>query len=165
MKSQAFDRRSHLIGDIQGFRYPKAAQQYGKFLAANARDKVSGAQGGRETRGDALQDAVARSMSVAVVDDLETVDVPQQQNRGRRTLRAPRDFLGETLVEGFSIGDARQGIESRAVFLLIQFEMQLLRFTFEVRDAHLHSVAPLTSSVSSRTSNITVSSSERVSSK
>src|SRR5271163_1354236 len=107
MKSQAFDGRSHLIGDVYGFRQPEADQQDGELLAPDARDEVRGAQGPRETRGDALQDAVARAMSVAVIDDLEIVDVPQQHDRGCSALRAARDFLRETLFEEFPIGDAR----------------------------------------------------------
>src|SRR4030081_1366393 len=138
MKSQGFDRRSRLIGDVHRLFELHAAQQYGELLAPDSRDEVAGTQRPGETPGNALQYPVARPMSVAVVDDLETVDVPQQHDHGSFALRPPRGCLGKSFVERFAIGNSGQWIKSRNVLFPIQFGMQLPRFVLEVRDSLLH---------------------------
>ena len=76
MKSQACDGGSHLIRSDHGLRERHAGQQHRELFAPDSRNEVGGAKRRREACRDALQDAVAGAMSVAVVDAFEAVNVP-----------------------------------------------------------------------------------------
>ena len=120
MKAQGLHRGAHLIGDEQGLLDFRPAQQHDELLAADTRDEIIAAHRRHETRGHALQDPVAGTVAVAVIDDLEVVQIPQQHDKGQVGARLLGDFLRETLFERFAIGDSGQRIDSRALLFAVQ---------------------------------------------
>ena len=86
MKPQGRNRGPYLVGDMEGLVELQTAQQHRELLAADARDKIAAAQRRRETGRDALQDAVPCPVTITVVDDFETVDIPQQHDQGGPTV-------------------------------------------------------------------------------
>jgi hypothetical protein len=88
-------------------------QHDGELVAAQARQRVVGAQQLGEPRPDLLQDLVAGVMAQGVVEFLEAVEVDQQERELAAVLARGTDRSMESLHEVPSIGEARQVIGER----------------------------------------------------
>ena len=95
-------------------------QHDGELVAAEARQRVVGAQQLREPRPDLLQDLVAGVMAQRVVELLEAVEVDQQQRELAAVLARGTDRGMESLHEVPSIGEARQVVGERLLLGLAQ---------------------------------------------
>jgi len=91
-------------------------KQYGEFIAAIAGDQVMRAQTAAQALGDGHQQAVAKTVAQAVIDQLETVEV-QEQHGEALLLRLPAllQNLAEPVKEEVAVRQAGQGVVVGAV--------------------------------------------------
>ena len=83
-------RRADALGHLGGLLAAAAGQRAGEFIATLARQGVLAAQQGGQALGHGAQQRVADPMAKAVVDDLETIQVHEQQRQ--RPLLAAAHF-------------------------------------------------------------------------
>ena len=107
--AQFFDRAPQPFADLERRVDVGAGQQQCELLAAVARRQIVVA--GRrlpEQLADPAQAHVAFDVAVAIVEQLEVVDVDHQQCDRATSLPAPLPFGGEPRVEAAPVGEARQ---------------------------------------------------------
>ena len=116
--------RCDFLHDAIGMRARLAAfQQHDKFVAAQARDGVDAAQRAAQALGDLLQQQVAHSVAVLVVDLFKSVQVDEQHGQlGAVALRAPQSAVEAVQQQG-AVGQARELVVLRHV---LQLRLQLL---------------------------------------
>ena len=85
-------------------------QHYGEFLAAEARQRVHGANDFRQRLCHRLQHHVAGDMPMLVVDLLEVVDVQHQQQGGLARAGHAVDFALDHGAEMAAVGQSRERV-------------------------------------------------------
>ena len=109
-------RDAQALGDLGRLLAAGAGQDDEDLLAADAVDRVAGAQRRAHHVGDVLEDGVAGGVSELVVDPLEVVEVAEQQ-RVREALLLVGGLpveLGEALLERVAVEEAGERVERRA---------------------------------------------------
>ena len=87
-----------------------------ELVAAEARDRVATAHGGRQALGDGAQELVTRAMAEAVVDLLEAVEVEIEQSDPASRPRRHGKRLDQAVLEQAAIGQAGEHIVMGQMF-------------------------------------------------
>ncbi len=123
---QAHGRAQLLAGRDERCQVRHVRHQHDELLAAEARKGVVAAYGGRETRRDLGEHAVAGEVPVRVVDPLEVVDVRDQQPDGRACARGPVELGGKRLGEVPAVEHAGERIDAAPAIGLVARRSELV---------------------------------------
>ena len=110
--AQLLDRASQPLGHDACARNARARQQQGEFLAAVTSREVARSAGEvGQKLADPPQAVVAFDVTIAIVEQLEVIDVDHQQPDGRAARLPP--CARERFIEGASVGETRERIDRR----------------------------------------------------
>jgi hypothetical protein len=114
------ERGEDLLADLgAGLGVRRGRQQHGELVAAQARDRVAGAQHAGDPRPDEPQEAIAVVVAQRVVDELEPVEVEEHHDRAGARARGGGHGTLHAIVEQRAVGQTGQDVVQRLAAALV----------------------------------------------
>ena len=124
---ELLDRPARLLGERGDPRQIEAGQQQGEFFAAIAGDEHGVLERDQRQRfADCAQAGIACDVAIAVVVQLEMIDIDHHQRHRLIDLAGAPPFLLELTVKAAAVGKPGEAVEARQLFEMLVGDAQFL---------------------------------------